>query len=126
MREAIQERAGRCDELVVDTFSQTYTGNENSNDEVADWMRVVGVELRDGLQCNVTVLHHSGHIATERPRGASAIVANCDFAFGVFRDEKQMLATMEFAKVKDAERPDDVVFELVRMELGFDEDGETI
>lgn len=126
LREAIIERGGPCDDIVVDTMSQTYTGNENSNDEVADWMRTVGLELRDAMGCTVSVVHHSGHVATERPRGASAIIANADFAFGVFRDESQMLATLEFAKVKDAERPDDVTFELVRVEIGFDEDGDVV
>lgn len=126
LREAITERIGSCDDLVVDTFSQTYTGNENSNDEVAEWMRTVGLELRDAMDCAVTVVHHTGHLATERPRGASAIIANCDYAFGVFRDQSQMIATVEFAKIKDAERPDDVMFELVRIELGVDEDGDII
>ena len=124
--EAIRNTGVAPGDLVIDTMSQTFTGNENSNDEVADFLRVLGVDLRDALDCTVTVVHHSGHSATERPRGASAILANVDFCFGVFRDEKEMLCTMEFAKVKDGDRPDEQQFELSRVELGFDEDGDTI
>jgi AAA domain-containing protein len=126
LREAIVAAGVTPGDLIVDTMSQTFTGNENSNDEVAEFLRVLGSDLRDGLDCTVTVVHHSGHSATERPRGASAIVSNVDFAFGVFRDEKEMLATMEFAKVKDSERPAAQTFSLSVQELGRDEDGDPI
>lgn len=126
LRDAIVASGVGCGDLIVDTMSQTFTGNENSNDEVADFLRVLGSDLRDALGCTVTVVHHSGHSATERPRGASAIVSNVDFAFGVFRDEKEMLATVEFAKVKDAERPEAQTFSLTVQELGKDEDGDAI
>jgi hypothetical protein len=126
LREAIQAAGVHPGDVIVDTMSQTFTGNENANDEVAEFLRVLGSELRDALRCTVVVVHHSGHSAAERPRGASAIVNNSDFAFGVYRDEKQMLATLEVAKVKDAERGQPQTFELTAHELGRDEDGEAI
>lgn len=126
LRDAVLATGVKCGDLIVDTMSQTFTGNENSNDEVAEFLRVLGTDLRDGLQCTVTVVHHSGHSATERPRGASAIIANVDFAFGVFRDEKEMLCTVEAVKVKDGERPDAQTFSLSVQELGRDEDGDAI
>lgn len=126
LRVAVEQTGVEPGDLIVDTMSQTFTGNENSNDEVAEFLRVLGKDLRDGLGCTVSVVHHTGHIATERPRGASAIIANIDFAFGVFRDEKEMLATMEFVKVKDEDRPQPVSFDLRRIEIGHDEDGDAI
>jgi hypothetical protein len=126
LRKAIEQTGVKPGDVIVDTMSQTFTGNENSNDEVADFLRVLGAELRDGLGCTVTVVHHSGHSATERPRGASAIIANVDYAFGVFRDEKAMLAHFEVAKVKDAERTEPQVFDVTVQELGRDEDGDPI
>jgi hypothetical protein len=126
LRTAICAAGVEPGDVIVDTMSQTFTGNENSNDEVADFLRVLGTELRDGLACTVTVVHHTGHNATERPRGASAILANVDFAMGVFRDEKEMLCTIDFAKIKDGERPDAQTFELSAQELGRDEDGDPI
>lgn len=126
LRAAVEATGVACGDLIVDTMSQTFSGNENSNDEVAEFLRVLGTALRDGLGCTVTVVHHTGHIATERPRGASAIIANIDFAFGVFRDEKEMLATVEFVKIKDEDRPQPVSFDLRRVEVGHDEDGDPI
>jgi hypothetical protein len=126
LADAVKASGVACGDLIVDTMSQTFTGNENSNDEVAEFLRVLGTDLRDALHCTVTVVHHSGHSATERPRGASAIIANVDFALGVFRDEKEMLCTVEAAKVKDGERPEAQTFELSAHELGCDEDGDAI
>lgn len=126
LSDAIKATGVACGDLIVDTMSQTFTGNENSNDEVAEFLRVLGMDLRDELLCTVSIVHHSGHSATERPRGASAIIANVDFAIGVFRDEKEMLATIEFVKIKDGERPKEETFSLVSMSLGFDEDGDPI
>lgn len=127
LREAITATGGPpVGSVFVDTLSQTYTGNENSNDEMAEWLRTLGLNLRDALQCVVTIVHHTGHLATERPRGASAILANADFCIGVFREGGVMTATLEFSKVKDAERPVDASFSLTRVVLGTDEDGDEI
>jgi hypothetical protein len=126
LEQAIRATGVEPGDIVIDTMSQTYSGNENSNDEVSEFMRILGRDLRDALRCTVLVVHHSGHSATERPRGASAILANSDFCFGVFRDEKEMLATLEFLKIKDGERPEAVTFSLATIALGFDEDGDTV
>lgn len=127
LREAILETGlTNVGDVIVDTMSQTYSGSENSNDEVAEWMRIVGLELRDALDCNVLIIHHSGHVATERPRGASAILANADYCLGVFRDGAALISTVEFAKIKDSDRPPDALFALARVVIGTDEDGDEI
>jgi hypothetical protein len=65
-------------------------------------------------------------MATERPRGSSAIRANLDFMLGIFRDEKEMLATLTCAKQKDGDVFDDATFALAVHELGTDEDGDKV
>lgn len=125
LRAAIQACGVAPGDVVIDTMSQTFTGNENSNDEVAEFLRVLGIELRDALACTVSIVHHTGH-AADRMRGASALFANTDFVFGIQRDGKEMLATVDFEKVKDAERPDAQTFELSVQQLGKDEDGDAI
>lgn len=125
LREAILATHVQPGDVIVDTMSQTFTGNENSNDEVADWLRVLSLELRDALACTVTVVHHTGK-AGEGLRGASAMFNNTDFVLGVQRDGKELLATVDFEKVKDAERPDAQTFELSVQQLGKDEDGDVI
>jgi AAA domain/DnaB-like helicase N terminal domain len=112
--------------VVVDTLSQTYSGEENSANEVADYLREIGVRFRALWGCAVALVHHSGHIATERPRGSSAIRANLDFLLGVFRDEKEMLATLTCEKQKDGDLFDDSTFSLTVYQLGHDDDGDKV
>lgn len=112
--------------VVVDTKSQTDEGEENSSTDTARYFRELGTWFRALWACAVLVIHHSGHSATERPRGSSAIVGNVDFMFGVFRDEKEMLAMMVCERQKDGELFDDATFSLSSHTLGHDEDNEAI
>jgi hypothetical protein len=112
--------------VIVDTLSQTFAGEENNAGEVAAYFREIGTRFRELWKCAVLIIHHTGHIATERPRGSSAMRANLDFMFGVFRDEKEMLATVTCSKQKDGEGFTDAIFSLSSMSLGTDEDGDTI
>lgn len=125
LRQAIEATGIQPGDVIVDTMSQTFTGNENSNDEVAEWLRILGTELRDALTCTVTVVHHTGK-AGETLRGASAMFNNTDYVLAVQRDGKELLATVDFEKTKDAERPDPQTFELSVQQLGRDEDGDLI
>lgn len=112
--------------VVVDTLSQTYPGEENSAQEMAAYLRELGTRFRDLWRCSVLLIHHSGHAATERPRGSSAIRSNIDYMLGVFRDEKEMLATVSCAKQKDGDAFADATFEMRVLSLGTDEDGDRI
>jgi hypothetical protein len=118
---------GMSFELVVtDTFSQTYAGEENSANEVAAYFRELGTRFRALWHCSVLIIHHTGHQATERPRGSSAMRANLDYMLGVFRDEQEMLATLTCAKQKDGDAFKDATFSLSVHELGHDEDNDPI
>jgi hypothetical protein len=112
--------------VVVDTMSQTFSGEENSANEVAAYLRTLGTQFRAMWSAAVLVIHHSGHQATERPRGSSAIRANVDFMFGVFREEKEMIARVECHKQKDGDMFSEVSFALDQVSLGFDEDGDPV
>lgn len=112
--------------VVVDTVSQTYTGEENSASDMAAYLRELGNRFRALWHCAVALLHHTGHNATERPRGSSAILANLDWAHGVFRDEKEMLATVTNPKQKDVEPFADKTFSLTVQTIGTDEDGDKV
>lgn len=112
--------------VVVDTLSQTYTGEENNAGEMAAYLREIGLRFRELWRCSVLLVHHTGHQATERPRGSSAIRANLDFLLGVYRDEKEMLATMNCVKQKDGELFGDASFQLSVIDLGVDDDGDKL
>lgn len=112
--------------VVVDTLSQTYMGEENSANEMAAYLREIGMRFRALWSCSVLLVHHTGHAATERPRGSSAIRANIDFLLSVYRDEKEMLATLGCQKQKDGELFQDATFALGVVQLGTDADGDAI
>lgn len=114
------------DLVVIDTMSQTFSGEENSATEVSKYLREIGVWFRNAWQAAVVVVHHTGHSETERARGSSAIRSNVDFMFSVYRDEKEMLATLEFVKQKDGELLDATTFDLRVVELAVDADGDPI
>lgn len=112
--------------VVIDTLSQTYAGEENSANEVAAYFRELGARIRALWHCAVMIIHHSGHAATERPRGSTAMMANVDWMFGVHRDEKEMLATLSCTKQKDTEPFADASFSLTSLTVHVDEDGDEI
>ena len=126
LRDAIVTADVTPSDIVVDTMSQCFSGEENSSTEVASFLRTIGTELRDPFGATVIVVHHNGHSATERPRGSSAIVSNTDFVFGCFRDEKEMMATVQCIKQKDGERCADLTFSLHHQVLGKDDDGDDV
>lgn len=127
LREAVQALGVVPGDIVVDTMSQTFTGDENSSDDVSSFLRTLGTELRDAFGCTVTIIHHTGHTATERPRGSSAMLANVDFMFGVFRNDGEApIATVECVKQKDAEKAAPFDMSMARHQLGKDEDGDAI
>jgi len=112
--------------VVIDTLSQTYAGEENSAGEMAAYFRELGARFRQLWNCSVMLIHHSGHQSTERPRGSSAIRANLDYMLGVYRDEKEMLATLTCVKQKDGETFSDATFAMSVHDLGTDEDGDRV
>lgn len=112
--------------VVVDTLSQTYAGEENSANEMAAYFRELGLRFREIWSASVLMVHHTGHQATERPRGSSAIRANVDYLLSVFRDEKEMLATLGCVKQKDGELFSDATFAMSVVELGVDNDGDKV
>jgi KaiC/GvpD/RAD55 family RecA-like ATPase len=126
VQEAASALGIKPDLVIVDTLSQTFGGEENSAGDMAQYLRELGLWFRQSWAAAVLVVHHTGHQATERPRGSSAIRSNVDFMFGVFRDEKEMLATLECVKQKEAELLEPTAFSLRVVELAKDEDGDAI
>jgi hypothetical protein len=113
--------------VVIDTLAASFSGDENSASDISAYLRSINAEIRAEFNCTVIVVHHTGHSATERPRGSSAILANLDFVLGVFRDDATaMNAKLTVAKQKDGEKAPDAHFDLSRVVLGATEEGKEI
>jgi hypothetical protein len=113
--------------IVIDTLSQTFSGDENSSSDIATYLRMINSEIREPFGATVLVIHHSGHSASERPRGSSAITANVDFLLGCFRSDPEALnARLEVTKQKDGDKVKGLYFDLERRVIGCDEEDEEI
>ena len=112
--------------IVGDTLSQTFDSEENSASEIANFFRVLVAAFVSRFGATVLMVHHAGHSATERPRGSSAITANVDFVFGVFRTEGAQLATMECSKQKDGSLLPPIAFKIDQVRIGTDAEGDPI
>jgi hypothetical protein len=72
--------------VVIDTLSKFSAGmDENSNQEVAAYLAAVSRFIRERYDASVLIVAHSGHGDADRPRGASALMANPDSEFIVKR-----------------------------------------
>ena len=113
--------------IVVDTLSQTFAGDENSASDISDYLRLINMHLRSTFNASVLVIHHTGHSASERPRGSSALTANVDYLLGVYRpDADGMSAQLEVLKQKDGDKLLAQHFDLTKVILGRDEDGDEV
>lgn len=124
--EVERERMGSLALVVLDTLSQTMSGDENEARDTAAYLRAIGGWLRDRFHCAVLIVHHTGKDASKGPRGSSAIRGNLDFLFEVERVEGTMAATLTVKKQKDGRDGDVLAFNLVRVVLGQDEDGDDL
>jgi hypothetical protein len=84
--EAMDKAGIRPTLVVIDTLSKFSAGmDENSNQEVAAYLSAVSRFIRERYDASVLIVAHSGHGDADRPRGASALMANPDSEFIVKR-----------------------------------------
>lgn len=113
--------------VIIDTLSQSSNIDENDATEVAEFLRGLNTQLRARYNCTVVLVHHTGHVATERPRGSSVLTANMDWLLSCVRPDAQAQSCMvETVKQKDGDKLPPLMFDLRRQVLGFDEDGDEV
>lgn len=113
--------------VVIDTLAQTFSGVENDSSDISAYLRSINTELRAEFNTSVMIVHHSGHTVAERPRGSSALIGNLDYILGVFRPEgDERVARISVVKQKDADKIDDLHFDMHHIVLGVDEDDEEV
>jgi len=113
--------------VVIDTLSQTFAGDENSASDISNYLRSINSKVRAAFETTTLIIHHTGHNATERPRGSSALTANLDYLLSVHKpDPQSMTARLNVSKQKDGERLENLYFNLEKVDLGQDEYGETV
>lgn len=111
--------------ILVDTFSKYSPGlDENSNQEVAEFLAGLSVELRERYGCSVLLVAHTGHGDQKRARGASALGANTDAEFIVERPEGMDTVTVSRSRYKDSPELPPLAYRTENIDLGrVDEEG---
>lgn len=101
--------------IVIDTFARNMgDGDESSNRDVGVFINHID-DMRYRLGCTVLLVHHSGHSATDRGRGASALPAAMDACFQL--ETKGDSICLSQNKSKEAENIEPLLLKLVRVSL---------
>lgn len=129
LQAAIDQAGIRPALIIVDTFSKFSAGlDENSNQEVAEYLSKLTVGLRERYTATVVLVAHSGHGDSKRPRGASALMANPDAEYIVERPDAQgMVVNVTRERFKDTASMQPLAYEAVEVDLGrVDRYGEAV
>ena len=109
--------------VCVDTLNRSLAGSENSDEDMAAYIKAADA-VRDAFDCLVVIVHHSPHDA-QRPRGHSSLMGALDVQIAVSRDlEDNVVAQLEMAK--DGETGLIFVSRLENVEIGRDGDDDPI
>jgi AAA domain len=109
--------------VVLDTLNRSLVGSESSDTDMSNYVRAADA-IRDAFGCSVLVVHHCG-INDSRPRGHTSLTGAADAQLAVKRDGGgNIVVTVEF--MKDGTEGDSIASRLESVEIGIDEDGESI
>lgn len=114
-----------CACIIIDTLRRNFgIGDENSTKDMAAFIAGC-VTLQHALDTTVAVVHHTGHGDKERERGSSTLAGDFDIRYQVAKASGGYL--LRNVKMKDAEPPDVMHFDLTQVPLGYtDDEGEQI
>ena len=98
--------------IVIDTMARNFAGDENSAMDVGSFVRNAD-HLRRQWGATVLIVHHSGKDGDKGARGSSALKGAVDAEYEVTRSTDDGLIRLTARKMKDADTPPPLAFELV-------------
>ncbi|WP_019594110.1 helicase RepA family protein [Thioalkalivibrio sp. ALM2T] len=112
--------------VVIDTVARNFgPGDENSTQDMGRFIQAADM-IRTRYHCTVLLVHHTGHADKTRARGAMALKGALDAEYRMEQDETGR-ARVEPSKMKDADFPLPLAFELKCVPLGvYDNDGREV
>lgn len=115
--QAIADTTGEAPVLIViDTMARNFGGDENSATDVGQFIRNVDA-LRRHWKATVLIVHHSGKDSDRGARGSSALKGAADAEYEVSRNEDDKVIRLTPRKMKDAEEPESLAFELIGVKV---------
>lgn len=112
--------------IVIDTLARCFGGNdENDARDMGAFIEGCDV-IKQKTGATVLVVHHSGKDESKGARGSSSFRAALDAEFNVTREGEGGALILSCTKMKDAEEPKRLAYDLRHCELYTDPDGEAI
>jgi AAA domain len=108
--------------IVIDTLNRSLKGSENDDRDMGDYIKAAD-QVREAFDCAVIIIHHSG-IDPKKPRGHTSLTGAADAQLAVRRDGGDVLLRVEW--MKDGPQGDEIASTLETVEIGVDEDGDSM
>jgi putative DNA primase/helicase len=124
---SILTQQGEVSVVVVDTFSRAMSGkDENSSTEMTSFIAAMDYIAKE-LDYLVIVVHHSGKDQSRGARGHSSLLGAIDTEIEITRPNKELPGRIaKLTKMKEGADGHEFAFDLEKVTLGFDEDGEEV
>lgn len=110
--------------IFIDTLNRSLSGSESSDQDMSAYV-VATDAVRVAFKCAVVIVHHCGIDGT-RPRGHTALTGAADAQLAVKRDTSAGVFTVKVEFMKDGAEGDMVACQLETLEVGVDQDGESV
>ncbi len=112
--------------VVIDTLSRAMAGgNENSPDDMGAFVGACDL-IRQETSAHLLVIHHTGKDEGRGTRGHSLLNGAADTIIEVAKDEMSGLVTATVKKQRDRASGDVLTFKLEPVDIGMDDDEDTI
>lgn len=118
--EAVRELASKHGDpalIVVDTVARNFgAGDENSTSEMGKFIAAIDSVKAEFSGSSIMLVHHTGHSEKQRARGSIALKGALDTEYRL--DKVNDVITLTNTKMKDAEPPAAIAFNLESVDLG--------
>jgi hypothetical protein len=118
--EAVRELASKHGDpvlIVVDTVARNFgAGDENSTSEMGKFIAAIDTVKAEFSGSSIMLVHHTGHSEKQRARGSIALKGALDTEYRL--DKVGDVITLTNTKMKDAEPPAAIAFNLESVDLG--------
>lgn len=113
--------------VVIDTVARNMGGDENSTQDMNQFIEHIDALLRHPHKAAILLVHHSGKASPGQARGSTALRGALDAEYQIEMDGTSKLIKMENRKMKDGEVPSPKSFNIRQVGLGvYASDGSEI
>lgn len=113
--------------VIIDTVARNMGGDENSTQDMNQFIEHIDALLRHPHKAAVVLVHHSSKASPGQARGSTALRGALDAEYQVEMDGASKMIKLENRKMKDGEIPSPKQFNIKKVGLGvFSNDGEEV